>query len=253
MIVVMAAMREELQGLKRAMTVGQSRGEGDYLLHEGTYLGKELLLVQTGMGRRRATEAAELVVARFQPALILSTGYAGALDGCLGAGNIFIYSSIYGITGELPRPEATLSPALSPQQHLVSLAMAILSQAGMAFSCGAGITATRVAPDPATKRWLGQLSSAQAVDMESYWIAQVALQAGIPCLVARAISDTLEQDLSPMLRFAKIDGTWNKGQAALYFLVRPWQVPKAVGYSRNVRRARRQLTRFLKSLIGAWQ
>lgn len=250
MIAVMAAMEEEFKGLKEAMTVTRSQQDKECRFHEGTYQGRNLLLAHTGIGRRRASDGALAMFERFQPGAIISTGFAGALDSSLKTGDMFIYSSLRGIAGEMPQSEAKLFPLLSCHPELASLAGKTLVEKAIAYSRGTGISATRAAADPETKAWLGQASGARAVDMESYWIAQIAAERGIPFIAVRAISDAIDTNLSPLLAFVNLDGSWDKRRAIAYFLGHPWQVPRTLVYSGKVRRARRHLEAFLKAFVA---
>ena len=61
------------------------------------------------------------------------------------------------------------------------------------------VTVDYLVSDPAEKRRLAELHSADAVDMESAAIAEVCTERSIPFAVIRAVSDTSDTALSPDL------------------------------------------------------
>ena len=61
----MAAMKEEVAGLKRHMAIEDTVAENGCRIFHGRQGGKEALLVQTGMGRERAEKAARFVLERY--------------------------------------------------------------------------------------------------------------------------------------------------------------------------------------------
>jgi adenosylhomocysteine nucleosidase len=132
--------------------------------------GPGLEVLRTGVGPERAAAALRRRLARgVRPALVVSSGFAGALPGPL---------PLHGcITAtELLRLEAgrVVPVALAPG------ALRVLPGAARCAVLSA-VAVTRAAPP---------CPSATAVDMESAALAEVAAGAGIPFAVLRVISDT---------------------------------------------------------------
>ncbi|MGZ8366650.1 MAG: phosphorylase family protein [Nitrospira sp.] len=74
-----------------------------------------------------------------------------------------------------------------------------LRQRNISFHIGPLVTVSQPILTPAARRALAVTSSAIAVDMESQTIAKLCRQRNIPCLAMKAVSDGLDDDLSPIL------------------------------------------------------
>ena len=105
---------------------------------------------------------------------VISTGFAGALNPCFLAGDVFVADSVRGDEGEF----------------------AIRSPAGSLGDVrrGALLTLDRVVQSASAKRELWR-QGAQAVDMEASSVAAVAREHGLPFFCVRAISDLAAEDL----------------------------------------------------------
>lgn len=127
----------------------------------------ETLIVHTGIGTAAAEKSVAALLAAHRPRLLISAGYAGALDPALAHGELFV-------------AENFTSPELLDR-------------------CNArrGILTTQetAAETPAQKSALARGTGAQAVDMETSAIARVCAAHGVPMLSLRAISDTAAADI----------------------------------------------------------
>ncbi|MFC1926602.1 hypothetical protein ACFLWV_02500, partial [Chloroflexota bacterium] len=103
---------------------------------------------------------------------------------------------------------------------------------------------------PESKEALGREFSAEAVDMESYWIGRAAQARGVRFLTVRAITDTVGEHLPSLEQLFADSGELRKGKAAIYFLTHPWQVAKLFMLGRSARRAEKNLALFLDGLIA---
>ncbi len=137
-----------------------------------------------GANSRRAEKAAEALVAEGATAL-LSFGIAGALDPGRSPGDLIVANDIVLPSGEtLPCDPAWQGDLRRSLQ-------------GGAFSTISGTVLGSAVPllTLADKARAYALSGAQAVDMESHAVAEVATRAGIPFLAIRAIADTAQDAL----------------------------------------------------------
>lgn len=140
-------------------------------LREHAIDGVEVLV--TGMGATRAREATALALDRLPRSLVLTTGFAGALDPALRNGQVVFEADTHTPSG------ATIAAALQ--------------RAGARparFHC-----AERVAVTAADKARLRQSTQADVVEMESAAIRALCRQRGIPSATVRAISDEAAVDL----------------------------------------------------------
>jgi len=194
-----------------------------------------------GMGGERAAAAAGEGAARGVRVLI-STGYAGALDPRLVPGDLLLASEVH----------ASGSPAVQAcdARTLVRATQALAGIAGV--HRGALISVDRTLDDPGARRELSRLSGARAVDMESAAVAAVAARCGIPWLVLRAISDGVEQRLPPRLSALMDDrGNPTPGRALRALLRHPGDLRHLPSLARGARRADRGLEAALPLLLAA--
>ena len=144
-----------------------------------------------------------------------------------------------GLAGAL-RPDIVVGDLIvqSQDSHLVTLAERALKDAQIPFHVGPLVTVASPVLTPAARHQLAGRSQAIAVDMESQTIAALCHQRRIPCLAIKAVSDGIEDDLSPILGgFEIIDIP----KIAVRVLSRPGTWPLAARLARHSRRAATQL------------
>ena len=124
-----------------------------------------------GVAGWRSAEALRRMIENSRPEIVVSAGFSGALQPELKLGEIVI-----GENFSAPRVLRSI-PSL---QH---------------FRTGQILTVPDILADSDAKRKLGASSGALAGDLESAHLHQVCLDAGIPMLSVRTISDTLDQDI----------------------------------------------------------
>jgi len=170
-----AALLRLFRGRKR-IRIGSLPGAG---FQRG---GRECILVTSGMGTRRAAEAARILIETAHPSCLISFGIAGAVREDLNIGDVVLAMKNYTFEGgslSAPRPLAPLSGG----------ARAAVAQVLRPFDArlfaGSAVT-TREAQ-------LGPQSSPQlenpVLEMETAGILQAAAPGGIPLVVLRSVSD----------------------------------------------------------------
>jgi adenosylhomocysteine nucleosidase len=242
-IALLAAVREEISGVRRRMAVQASiRGPG-WHLYEGRYAGKEVLLVQTGMGRRKAENATRCVLEGYPVTTLITFGFAGALCQELKVGDVVLCQALF---CEADRAGAA---ACHSDQRLLPLAAGALKGGAIHVLQGSSVTVSQAAIDPERKQCLGVTFGAQAVDMESYWVARLAGARKTPFLAVHAISDTVAERLPPFDRFFGSDGEWLWPEAARHFAAHPGELLRLAWLFRNTRQAGRSLAGFLDAFI----
>ena len=166
----------------------------------------------TGMGRRNAERAILQSLPQTLPSLVLTCGFAGALDPRLKIGDVVFDAD----------PESSLAPALQ--------------EAGAApakFHCAA-----RVATTINEKTALRKSTGADVVDMESEYIRQICRDKKIPSATLRAISDSALDDLP--LDFNELmteDDTLSFSKLSLALVKSPGKIPQLMQLQKNTRLA----------------
>lgn len=153
----------------------------------------EAMVVIGGIGEKRARHAAELVIERAQPRLLVSAGIAGALSPRLKVGDV----------GRI--------------REVVDVAT------GERYATQGGdwvLVTSKDVSDPAEKQDLLAKYGADVVDMEAAAVAQVARERGIEFAAVKAISDDAAFAMPPLNRFIE-DGKFDTQRFLVYIALHP--------------------------------
>lgn len=140
------------------------------------------MLVTSGMGARRAAEAARLLLGEYTPRWLISFGIAGAVEADLEIGDVVLAEAYCRLDGGIV---SSLSPLATWSETALEAAVQALAGRGRRAFIGTAITTGG-----------SQVSFTRLVEMrhpvlemETAGIAQVAAKNGTPLLSLRAISD----------------------------------------------------------------
>lgn len=203
----------------------------------------EILVVQTGIGPDRATEMMIHLLKDQAWDLVISTGFAGGLT-VLPAGVVLIGSEVCSesLNDCQKLSSFTCDPVWVRRAHAITLQCHQVSQV-VRF-----VSVPRILTSVQEKRDLQHASGADAVDMESWAIGEVAAHYNVPFLVIRSISDTVDEDLPiDFNRFLKPHG-WigGVGQA----LLSPTSWKGVVRLYRQSQRAAYSISEFFSSFYS---
>jgi len=248
MLALLGALKEEIVDLKNRMDVEEACAEEGCHLYIGRYGDKPVLLAQTGIGKRRAETATRLVLEQYPIATLVSFGFAGALTEEAKVGDVILCSTLYGRNGKKEESDQPRS-ACHSDTRLVSLASTAMESTSARVWQGNSVSVRQVVAKTRAKRELGEAYRAEAVDMESYWIAKIASESRIPFLAVRAISDEVQHNLPQFDQIVNSDGKLIGRKAFSYFLSYPHDLMKLITLRRSKRQASRNLTAFIDCLI----
>lgn len=172
------------------------------------------VVVCGGIGAEAARRATEAVIALYRPELLLSVGFAGALDAALKVGEIFSPSRVIDATDG--------------------------SSVEIAAGRGVLVSALTIA-DMEQKAKLAESYAAQAVDMEAAAVARGAQARGVRFMAVKAISDESSFAMPPLDRFVDRDGHFCRTAFAASLGTRPWLWSKVFQLARNGEKASRVL------------
>jgi len=229
MLALVAAMDEEISGLRGSMNGVQADERDGFVVYNGMLSGKRVLLAKSGVGRQRVERACRSLLDRYPVTAIISFGFAGALNPGLAVGDVVVCSSV------LASPESS-SPRCMCDAVLLSTAQARESRRA---GCGIGVTAPALVASTYQKSALFTSSGADIVDMESYWIGVMAADNCIPFISVRAISDSAHDNLPDL-------PSWKWRHVVSHFAFHPAQ---AASLYRGVAKARRSMSGFLSRMV----
>ncbi|MGA7756184.1 MAG: hypothetical protein WCB05_25385 [Candidatus Sulfotelmatobacter sp.] len=217
-VAIVAALEREVRPLIKGWRLVQKEYDG----RSFRFFEKEnFVLVCGGVGGQAARRTAEAVIAMYQPAIVYSAGFAGALHASLKV-------------GEIVRPGRVVNASDGSSVALNGSDGVLVSFASVA--------------SPAQKAKLRESFGARAVDMEAAAVAHAAEAHGIALGVVKAISDEVNFELPPMERFVDSEGRFSEGRFAWFAAVRPWIWARVFRLARNSGRASRALCVSLREL-----
>jgi adenosylhomocysteine nucleosidase len=138
-----------------------------------------------GMGEEAARQAAKGLKKGGATAL-MSFGFAGALDSSLRPGDLVLPETVHA--------GYSMPVDLGWRSRLRQMLPASLSVSG-----GTLVASKQVLSSASAKLQLARVTGARAVDMESGAVAETAVDAGLPFLAVRVISDAVEFSPPPAL------------------------------------------------------
>jgi adenosylhomocysteine nucleosidase len=223
---VICAMPEEIEHLAAATASDIGGGEtraGGFAFRSGRLEGRNVVLVEGGIGKVSAAHVASLLLDRFGCRALVLSGVAGGLDPALGIGDVVIAERMiqhdYGamVDGDIrhfrpgvpPIGESRHDPVyhlddglrLSLERALDGFALSALPAAATGGEArhphlrfGTILTGDQFINCETTRRRLFERFWAQAVEMEGAAVAQIAERFGVPCVVVRSLSDLAGAD-----------------------------------------------------------
>jgi adenosylhomocysteine nucleosidase len=181
----------------------------------------QVVVVCGGIGAEPARRAAEAVIAIYEPEIVYSAGFAGALDPALKVADILFPARV------IDAGDSSSVDTGTGQGILVTF----------------GAVAT-----PEQKVKLGKSFNAQAVDMEAAAVARAAAARGVRFAAVKAISDEVGFSLPGMNHptgFIDSSGEFQTGRFARFIMIRPWTWAAALRLARNSNRAALALSAWL--------
>lgn len=220
-VAIVAALEHEVSALVNTWTLRERHFSGRKFRF---FENGQAVVVCGGIGSDAAKRATEAVIALYQPELILSAGYAGALVGELSVGDVI-------------RPSRAIDADGETVAEISGTPRAIL------------VSHSRIA-NTIQKAKLANSYGAVAVDMEASSVARAAQAAGTPFAVLKVISDEYEAKLPEMDRFVTTNGRFRTRAFALHVAVRPWLWLRVMQLAKNSARASTALVRELSRAVA---
>ena len=94
MIGIIGAMEDEVSLLNGAMETPRVTKIGEFKFYEGKLEGKNVVLLQCGIGKVAAAVGCALLIQTFKPRFVINTGSAGGIDPTLHFGDVIISTGL---------------------------------------------------------------------------------------------------------------------------------------------------------------
>ena len=205
---ILCATVEEIAALRARLDVDSApERHGPTRVWRGWYAGEPLVLAQAGIGKVNAAAAATLLLAAFDASRLIFCGVAGGLDPELPVGAVLLADRLaihdYGVMagGRLTSTTSGLVPLGAPELESLSpvppavrdtlerLAEILRTQVDAPVRLCGIVTADYFLNCAETRESLHARFAAQAIDMESGAVNQVAEAWDVPLYVIRTLSD----------------------------------------------------------------
>ena len=215
-------------------TIFVPRGAEERAVRSAMPPGSKVRIVATGIGPRAAARAANdaLASAHFGTALV--TGLCGTLNPAFVVGDALVYRDIVAQDG----------PTITFDADLVSAFARRLSGAQTGVRAFAS---EHIVERASEKHALGARFGADAVDMESYALAQSLAHAGVAVGVVRVASDAVGDDLPELGRALDGSGGMDDFALALAFARSPIAAARLIA---NAMKSLRALTATVRALLA---
>ena len=245
-IAILGAVSEEIAEIKKAMNISNRIRLEKSEAWPGKWLGKDIVLVRTGIGKQRAKEATRQLIAKFQPEVIISLGYAGALTDGMNVGDLLIAKTIISSESDSQPLE------IEGPENLKWLELAKMTAPPNSAKLKVGrlLTVDQVVHTPKAKKELANRFQAEAVEMETLEIFQLARENNIAFISVRGISDAVNHELIDSSSFLGKDGKISRLKAGWYVLTHPNSIKKALSLQTQAKIATHNLTDFISKLVS---
>lgn len=216
---IIAALQHEVRELVAGAEVRRLRMLGS---SRPVYVLGDVSITCAGIGRQAAVGATEGMIEQFHPELIVSVGFAGAVDPGLCIGGVIVPSTV--IDADSGRRFSTM--------HGEGV---LVSSSGIATS--------------EQKRSLREKYHALAVDMEASAVAERASAHAVQFMAIKSISDTAVTTLPDFSRFVRENGEFATARFVLHTMFHPTLWPELRKLAVNTGVAAKNLTSAVRTSV----
>ena len=194
-IAILGAMSEEIEFLLKEIGEYDNIDHAKNSFYKANYLGHELVIAYSIIGRVNAALTAAILIERFGCEKLIFTGVAGALNENLKIGDMIYTTSTaqhdLDITA-FGHPHGYV-PGINVFENsddiLNSVAKKVAKALGVNLLSGVVATGDQFICNEDKKEWIKSTFKADAVEMEGASVAQVCAALGVGFCMLRAISD----------------------------------------------------------------
>jgi adenosylhomocysteine nucleosidase len=173
----------EAGGLIDALKGSETSRHAHGTEHAGKLDGREVVVVESGVGGKAAARATRQVIKFYEPKWVISAGFAAALHDDLRRGHVLMAGEVASPAGE----KLAIGIKLDPH----------VAEATRGLHVGRLLTIDNVIRKPAERRQLYEQHQALACDMETFAVAAACRDVGAKLISVRLITDAVDDELPP--------------------------------------------------------
>jgi adenosylhomocysteine nucleosidase len=226
--VTFALPAESTDFLRRLRKKSRIDQNGVRIIH-GQINDRKIAVLHTGVGETSCRQRMAVLLRDRQFNYLISAGFAGALNDRLHLGDLLFGENFSTVKQNESRSALSTSPI-----HAANL-----------------LTVSSMIVSSAERARIGQTTGADAVDMETKFIAHACAEHALPLLSLRVISDTPGEPF-PAPAHILFDITKQRtdfARLALFLLLHPSRVPQLIRFAIQIAHARKILTNALVNVV----
>ena len=200
MIGIIGAMEEEVSEILKYVDLNKTSVIQGYKFHEGSILGKEVVLMQSGIGKVNSTLSTTLLFTNYNVDYVINVGSAGGLDLSQNVGDIVISNAVahhdvdvtaFGRTwGEVPG----MPTFFKPDEYLCSKVKEIIAENQYTSHTGLIVSGDQfICKQEQVETILTHFKDAMCAEMEAASIAQVCHVFDKKFIILRSLSDVFNK------------------------------------------------------------
>lgn len=245
---LIAAMPGETKPLLKKIGQYAKSELGGFPLYRFCVGGKQCLLIESGIGIKRATEAVQVLLASCKPDLLISFGLGGAVKPGLMVGDLVIAGRAFLYDqASAGGWDAVILPDQSSKRRILET---ICQKLGCGCLQGEFLTSDKILDKKMVAGILPPDVTNPVLDMETWAVAHFAGRSTVPLLAVRSISDACDEELDfSMDQFTDNEMNIRIWKIILTIARKPWILPQLIRLAGNSRVAGRNLAAALKGLL----
>jgi adenosylhomocysteine nucleosidase len=204
---IIGAMDIEIELLKEDLELKNTLNKASMEFYEGKLVGKEVVLVRSGIGKVNAAVCTQILIDDFDVDEVIFTGVAGAVDPTLDVGDIVISNEVaqhdIDVTGfgreygEIPGLDRVFFEA---EKRLVDLAKEagekVTADEDIKVLIGRILSGDQFIADRDKVTWLEETFAGHCTEMEGAAVGQVCFLNSKPFVIIRSMSDKADGEAS---------------------------------------------------------
>lgn len=201
MIGIIGAMQSEVKHLCEAMSVHNKHNISGMTFYEGRLHDKDIVVVQSGVGKVFAAACAQTLILRFSPSMIINTGVGGALDESLDLLDLVVATDVLqhdmdttaagdalGLISGINRIYFPCDSRIADKLSKAAESLRVRHARGRIATGDCFIT------DDTRNRFIRETFNAAICEMEGGAIGQVCYINNVPFCIVRSVSDKANHD-----------------------------------------------------------
>lgn len=151
-----------------------------------TSASRSITIIESGIGRENAAKAASAAILHNKPDCLISSGFCGAVTADLQVGDIVTADAIHRLSRGNPGQTIALGTTLNDSLLTGWVTADFISVDNI---CSKSEILTSLPP-----------MTTAVIEMESFAVASICIEHGVPFIAVRAVSDALDTDPSQLFR-----------------------------------------------------